>query len=155
MSLYFRVYSAYKHHETFSFMMSLPAMSFRDGFCFSRKGGTGGGGWVHPKGANSMATSGLVSRSDLVGTWKAISVLFWHKWCWKQTISPCRASISSIQDPFFSYGMLAFLETYLSVSNWWVWSEVTYLLRMVEISSGSSFEPNNWTEQKLGYVYEF
>ena len=42
----------------------------------SRKGGTGGGGWVHPKGANSMATSGLVFRSDLVGTGRAISILF-------------------------------------------------------------------------------
>jgi len=41
----------------------------------SRKGGTGGGGWVHPKGANSMAVSGLVFRSDLVGTGRAISVL--------------------------------------------------------------------------------
>ena len=42
----------------------------------SRKGGTGGGGWVHPKGGNSMATSGLVFRSDLVGTGKAISIVF-------------------------------------------------------------------------------
>ena len=29
---------------------------------------------------------------------------------------------------------------------------VTYLLSMAEISSGSSFEPNNPTEQKLGYI---
>jgi len=29
---------------------------------------------------------------------------------------------------------------------------VMYLLRMAEITSGSSFEPNNPTEQKLGYV---
>ena len=35
-----------------------------------------GGGWVHPRGANSMATSGFVSRSDLVSTGRAISVLF-------------------------------------------------------------------------------
>jgi len=42
----------------------------------SRKGGTGGGGWVYPKGANSMAASGLVFRSDLVGTGRAISILF-------------------------------------------------------------------------------
>jgi len=35
--------------------MSLPAMSFGDRFCFSRKGGIGGGGWMHPKGADSMA----------------------------------------------------------------------------------------------------
>ena len=57
-------------------MMSLSAMSFGDRFCFSRKGGIGGGGWVHPKGANSMAASGLVSRSNLVGTGRS----FWHKW---------------------------------------------------------------------------
>ena len=31
---------------------------------------------MHPKGANSMAASGLVLRSDLVGTGRAISVLF-------------------------------------------------------------------------------
>jgi len=63
-------------HDTFSLMMSLPAMSFGDRFCFCRKGGIGGGGWVHPKDANSMATSGLVSRSNLVGTGRDISVHF-------------------------------------------------------------------------------
>ena len=42
----------------------------------SRKDGTGGGGWVRPKGANSTAASGLVFRSDLVGTGRAISILF-------------------------------------------------------------------------------
>ena len=42
----------------------------------SKKGGTGGGGWVHLKGANSMAESGFVFRSDLVGTGRAISILF-------------------------------------------------------------------------------
>jgi len=31
---------------------------------------------VHPKGANSMAVSGVVFRSDLVGTGRAISILF-------------------------------------------------------------------------------
>ena len=31
---------------------------------------------MHPKGANNMAASGLTSRSDLVGTGRAISVLF-------------------------------------------------------------------------------
>ena len=54
-------------------MMSL-SLGLR--FCMSRKGGTGGGGWVHSKGANSMAMSGLVLRSDLVGTGRAIAVLF-------------------------------------------------------------------------------
>ena len=55
-------------------MMSLPAMSLGLRFCMSRKGGTGGGGLV--KGANSMAVSGLVFRSDLVGTRRTISILF-------------------------------------------------------------------------------
>ena len=57
-------------------MMSLPAMSFGDRFCFSRKGGIRGGGCLHPKGANSMAASGLISGSNLVGTGRAISVFF-------------------------------------------------------------------------------
>jgi len=57
-------------------MMSLPAMSLGLRLCVSRKGGTGGGEWVHPKGANSMAVSGLILRSDLVGTGRAISIYF-------------------------------------------------------------------------------
>jgi len=39
--------------------MSHPAMSLGDRFCMSRKGGTGGGEWVHLKGANRMAVPGL------------------------------------------------------------------------------------------------
>ena len=52
---------AYLQHETFSFMSHL-AMSLERRFCLSRKGGTGGGGWVHLKGANSMVVSGLCGR---------------------------------------------------------------------------------------------
>jgi len=48
--------------------MSLPEISFGDRFSFSRKGGTGGGGWVHLKGADSMAISGLSFRNTLVGS---------------------------------------------------------------------------------------
>ena len=47
-------------------MMSHPAMSLGDRLCVSRKGGTGGGGWVHPKGANSMAASGLSFEQPLL-----------------------------------------------------------------------------------------
>ena len=54
-------------HETFTFMMSHPAMSLGHRLCASRKGGAGGGGWVHPKGANSMAVSGLSFKQPLVG----------------------------------------------------------------------------------------
>ena len=63
-------------------MVSLPAMSVGDWFCFSRNGRIGGGGWVHPKGANSMAMSRLGYRNDLAGYFCP----FWHK----QVISPCR-----------------------------------------------------------------
>ena len=40
-------------------MMSLPAVSLGNRFCVSTKGGTGGGGWVHLKGKNSMTVSGF------------------------------------------------------------------------------------------------
>ena len=54
-------------YETFGFMMSHPAMSLGDRLCASRKGGARGGGWVHPKGANSMAASGLSFEQPLIG----------------------------------------------------------------------------------------
>ena len=56
-------------------MMSHPAMSLEDRFCDSRKGGTGGGGWVHPEGANSMAMSGLRGGKVLVSTGRAIYII--------------------------------------------------------------------------------
>jgi len=50
-------------------------MTSRDRFCDSRKGGTGGGGWVHPKGADSMAVSALCFENALVGSEWATAVL--------------------------------------------------------------------------------
>jgi len=41
----------------------------------SRKGGRGGGGWVHRLGEDSMAASGLGSRRFLVGTGQTVSLL--------------------------------------------------------------------------------
>jgi len=55
--------------------MSLPATFFGYRFCFSRKGGIGGGGWVHPLDADSMAVSGLSFRNALVGSGWATAVL--------------------------------------------------------------------------------
>jgi len=55
--------------------MSLPAMTFGGRFSFNRKGGTGEGGWVHLKGADSMAVSGLRFRNTLVGSGWATVVL--------------------------------------------------------------------------------
>ena len=42
-------------------------MSLGDRLCASREGGAGGGGWVHPKGADSMAVFGLSLEEPLVG----------------------------------------------------------------------------------------
>jgi len=71
--------------------MSLPAMTFGDRFCFSRKGRIGGGGWVHLKGADSMAISGLGFGNALVSSGWATAVLLctnglreqssWPAWC--------------------------------------------------------------------------
>jgi len=43
--------------------MSLPAITFGDRVRFSRKGRIGGGGWLHPKGADSMADFGILFRN--------------------------------------------------------------------------------------------
>ena len=48
-------------------MMSYLSTFLGDRLCVSRKGGTGGGGWVHPIGANSMAVSGLACEKPMVG----------------------------------------------------------------------------------------
>ena len=87
----FRAHSGYSRHETFSLMMSLPAMSFGDQFCFSRKGGR----WV-----DSIAASGLVSRNDLVGTGKVISILFGVRNKWFHIVGPpfqCSRPIFQLQ----------------------------------------------------------
>jgi len=52
-----------------------PAVTFGDRFCFSRVGGIGGGGWLHLKGADSMAVSGLHFGNALVGSELATAVL--------------------------------------------------------------------------------
>jgi len=47
-------------------MMSHPVRSLGERFYVSRKGGTGGDGWVHPKGANGTAVSGQGYKKALV-----------------------------------------------------------------------------------------
>ena len=47
--------------------MSPPAMSLGDKLCVSRKGETGVGELVHPKGENIMVVSGLSCENPLVG----------------------------------------------------------------------------------------
>ena len=70
-------------------------------FGVNRKGWTGGSGWIHSKGANSMG-------SAVVWPWLALGGgLFCPLW---QAVSPCMASILSVQGLFFSYAMLEFPE---------------------------------------------
>ena len=60
-------------HESFSVRMSLLVIPFEDRFCVSRKGGIGGGRWVHPKGENSVAMSGPGCEKSLVEDRQAVS----------------------------------------------------------------------------------
>jgi len=57
-----------------------------------RKGRTGGGGWVHPKGVNSMAVSGLSFRKILVSNGWAISLLLFII-----GLQYCRASFPALR----------------------------------------------------------
>ena len=95
---------------------------------------------------HSMAMSGLVLRSDLVGTGRAISVLF--------GINGVRNQQSHLVGPPFP----EFKAHFSATAGWHFLKDLTrHLLiggcvSMAEITSGSSFEPNNPIEQKLGYV---
>ena len=101
-------------------------------------------------GANSMATSGFILRSDLVGTERAISFFF--------GINGVRNKRSHLVGPPFP----EFKARFSATAGWHFSRDLTrrlvfggcghstYLLSMAEITSGSSFEPNNPTEQKLG-----
>ena len=63
---------------------------------------------MHPEGANSMAVSGLSGRKVLVGTGRAISIVFGINGVRiKVAVWLCRASISSIHRTFFSYSGVA------------------------------------------------
>jgi len=71
-------------------------MTFGDRFCFSRKGGIGGGGWVHPKGADSITISGLRFENALVDSeWATAVLLYMHKRVEKTVLLPCTAPISN------------------------------------------------------------
>ena len=54
-------------HETFNSIIYSIAMSLGNCFCRSRKGGTGGGGLVHPESDNSMAMYELAVKIPQYG----------------------------------------------------------------------------------------
>ena len=69
-------------------------MTFGGRFCFSRKGGIGGSGWVHQKGAVIMAVSGLHLGNTLACSEWATAVLLCTKRVKKTVLSPCMVPIS-------------------------------------------------------------
>jgi len=64
------------------------AMSLGNWFCMSRKGGTGGGGFVYPENENSMAMYGLAVK---IPQYRAISLILSAMVTYKTVILPCRA----------------------------------------------------------------
>ena len=75
--------------------MSHLAMSSGIRFCVSRKGGSGGGGWAHPKSADNMAVSGLGIEKPLVLAW-VISLLFCTNGLRKQSSHLVRCHYSTL-----------------------------------------------------------
>ena len=107
---------------------------------------------MHPKGANSMAASGLVFRSDLVGTEKTISVLFGINRVGNKQFHLVGPPFPAFKARFSATAGWLFLRDLTRCLLIRGCGQSTYMLRMAEIMSGSSFELNNPTEQKLGYV---
>ena len=105
---------------------------------------------MHPMGANSMATSGLIFRSDLVGTGRAISILF--------GINGVRNQRSHLVGPPFP----EFKARFSATANWHFSRDLTRHLLIGGCGHShifvkynylwEQFEPNKTTEQKLGYV---
>ena len=54
--------------KPYSTLLVISYCALCGGFCISRKGGTGGGGWGHPQGALHMAAARLGCQSAMVGT---------------------------------------------------------------------------------------
>jgi len=105
--------------------MSLPAMTSGDKFCFSRKGGIGGGGCVHPKGAD---TAGPSLGSALKVPWLVLSgplLSFYAQMGWEN--SPL-----ALHSTHFRWGSIypslgerlpAECRDYCQLVNGWVWFE--------------------------------
>ena len=111
------IYPAWNFH----LVMSLPAMSFGDMFCFSRKGRTRGGEWVHPKGANSMTISGSALETHSL----ALGCPPMQEWTEKTVLSLCRAPIYG-REAFFPICMSSCWPRAVTVCklvNKWVWFE--------------------------------
>jgi len=102
--------------------MSLPAMSLGLNYalrsCVSRKGETGGGGWVHSR--VQTAWPRLVLRSYLVGTGRAIPDPFGINGVRNKRSHLVRPTFPEFKASFSATAGWHSRETYL---GWWVWSQ--------------------------------
>jgi len=103
--------------------MSLPAMTSGDRFCFSKKGGIGGGGWVHLIGADSMAVCGLCFENTLVGSEWATAVLLCTNGFRKQSSCPACAHFRGSIYPSLGERLPAECRDYCQFVNGWMWFE--------------------------------
>ena len=83
-------------------MLSVGTIRFEDRFCTSRKGETGGGGWVHRSGWPCMVAAAAGYR--IGQRWMACSSAFLYKRVYKTICSPCRDSVSGLLGSFQSGG---------------------------------------------------
>ena len=57
---------AFWRRQVLAALLSVGAICFEDRFCASRKGGTGGGGWVHRPALQCMVAVAAACRKALV-----------------------------------------------------------------------------------------
>ena len=139
-------------HMTWDFQLHCvtSAMSLGLRFCMSKKGMTGGGGWVPWR----VQTAWLCLDS-------LVESLGWH---WKEHFCPfginrLRNMLSYLVGPPF----LVFMAHFSATQGWHFRRalterslivgvvRVTYMIKMAEISSGRSLDPNIPREPKLRY----
>ena len=108
----------------FHLVMSLPAMTFGDRFCFSRKGGIGGGGWCTQRVQTTWPSLG----STLEMPWLALGGPLLSSFAW----TGGKNSPLALYSTHFWWGSLypslgkqlqLECECYCKLVNEWVWFE--------------------------------
>ena len=103
------------------------AIRFEDRFCASRKGGTGGGGWVHRSGWPCMAAVAAGYRKGLVSAdraWRLLQLAIERAWSALDGLFFCFLVRTSVENGAFTLKELHFwLFRQLSVWRSVLWSE--------------------------------